>query len=995
MASRDPLDSLSSSAAAAVFDRRGVLLLLEAEWHIDRDKYWSRLFESMRPGVSSVSRIAFAESLVRLAHADDDLSILTLSAANPSTHPNAQLAYRFICQFAGVVTEAIDPSPWLSLCFESSSIANSDVLAIASQLLQRILDKCKLDRAERESATLAARALFNAAWCSHAPLGATQAVVDTLDYEPQAGAELLLLLFQPGANHPDREEAIATLSRQVDKLLPTPLVVASLYEKVVTEEANEERRRKLELARWYEATQLARDSGIEHSQLPRASAVQLQQTDHDLESHAAAFLAAAPLLALRTFVSCADYWSRTTDTRDSSSRATLAISRRSFVIEAHPSDGLNRHSTRLIDKLIEAAVAAVGEADRLTRDAMLSLLVTMPAPSKVWAALIQSAAAKVDLLSDISDLIVAPTALRLFCRPIAGLIAKASQLMSSETRQLLLVGVAQLDESTDRHTKHTLELALRKAGLLHAPDSVPTGLPTMPDPAPNDDGADDDEVFVAIRSPSDADEYGDMVRFGLSREELALPANERIRISARAAWKLSPRIEAFQKDSKAADDSLVLDVDHALSTLRDAVQDPQAAPVVTTSGWCALARLASLSISISDTLGELDVLTAANRLDGQAYAGGDLLNGGESIPRALAVRGLIDLATKRTSEDAIASLEHLAHDVEPSVRFQIAWRLHELTALNRNRIWPVVVHLAEDPDVRIASAAVSELNAFYQGESGATLALVAKAFDRFEGSTGSDHEGRTDALLQLAWYHLVLANPVASAAIDRAINKIATHPAGFNRLMHSYRSWLTMDNEEGEEAVRTRTIELFKRIAAACIAALPTPSRDRPTVRQQRAERTEHENLIEDVAMQLYFASGAFRERQSAAPLPRETLARFYNDTRHLLVQIGTAGAVGAADKVLDTLEYIIASHISEPSPRDDALQRFLLVAQSAIEHGAADAYWRLDSIEKVLRRCVAQRDPSLYEPGMLAAWMRVIDPLVEHGWPQAYRLARDLDLSS
>jgi hypothetical protein len=157
----------------------------------------------------------------------------------------------------------------------------------------------------------------------------------------------------------------------------------------------------------------------------------------------------------------------------------------------------------------------------------------------------------------------------------------------------------------------------------------------------------------------------------------------------------------------------------------------------------------------------------------------------------------------------------------------------------------------------------------------------------------------------------------------------------------------------------------------------------------------EQANLLEDIAGQLYFASGAFRSKEEdAAPLSGATIREFYANFSDLLVAIGTVGVVSAANRVLETLSHLLKVSVDADIAAGDILDRFVPVAESAVKAGAADRYWLLDSLEEVLRRCVAEREPSFRESRMVTAWARVLDPLLETGWDQAFRLARELDLS-
>lgn len=970
------LESVTTSPVPAVLDRRSVLLLLEEEWHVDRDRYWHRFFQAMDPRVPGLGRIVFAESVARLAAADNDLDPLVDQFSHASKYSQAQYAFRFICGFATALTALIELRPWLRICATSSQIDDDNAQSLAAGLLHRILQRRKPANDMRTRAARAARELFLAAWDRSAPLNALSSVIDTLDVDSNDGITLLEMILDPTRAHPGKDDAVDHLARRVQDLLVAPGIVGRIYEWFVAAEADAEAQQKLDFLSWYKAVHAAEAESREPPAMPARRG---HRGSHDgtywLRQHSDDFVQAAPVLACRAFASCARYWERTTDIpRQNRESVTLAVSNGSFTIDARPSDGVHQHGQFLIDDVVSTLVEALDTMDATQRKFVMDELVRLPAPALVWASLISTASSSEIIRDWLAPLFRNPVALRLFAIPIGDLLVTARSSFTDEAKQTIAAAVASLNEDGDAYVKRSLERALAIT-LGQSPS-------TQPDKDPTVARLDDANAF-------------DLIRSGLTLEEASRPENARIREGTRRAWDECSRLEPYRRDAAKLDAATLREAADVLAELHTALEAENANTEIITRGWSALARLASLSVLLSGSPDAL-VFEAGDRVDGHAPPKGDLLNAGQFIPRAAAVPGLLALAARDKNERAVAVVERLSSDPAPAVRYQIAWRLRELVALGRERVWPILDRLVRDENVAVAAAATSELVPFYRIDRDSALALSKVAFERFIGQTEADREGRTDALLQLAWYHLARGDALASETIAKAIAELPERWTGFDRLMHSYRDWLIMGtgDDETEEAARRRTVDIFKRITSACIDALPTSSSGKDPNAQQRTERDPYANLLEEIAMQLYFASGAFRAKNDNDSMPLETTARFYSEFRDVLAEIGTAGAVAAADRVLETFEYLYRVSREVKITSSDVLRCFTRVAEAAVRAGAARTFWTLDSVEDLLRRCVAERDPALSNPEMLANWGRILDPLLDLGWEQAYQLATELDLS-
>jgi len=79
--------------------------------------------------------------------------------------------------------------------------------------------------------------------------------------------------------------------------------------------------------------------------------------------------------------------------------------------------------------------------------------------------------------------------------------------------------------------------------------------------------------------------------------------------------------------------------------------------------------------------------------------------------------------------------------------------------------------------------------------------------------------------------------------------------------------------------------------------------------------------------------------------------------------------------------------------PAHEVFALFLSVAESAVAFGYGQDWHGMDVIDRVLRRCLAERPKLLSETGTLEVVSRTVDSFLNAGWYKAY-LARDLNLS-
>jgi hypothetical protein len=206
-------------------------------------------------------------------------------------------------------------------------------------------------------------------------------------------------------------------------------------------------------------------------------------------------------------------------------------------------------------------------------------------------------------------------------------------------------------------------------------------------------------------------------------------------------------------------------------------------------------------------------------------------------------------------------------------------------------------------------------------------------------------------------------------------------------LLHEVRSARLLSTDD--EAVRQRALALCDQFASIGLDRMADlnevgPSPDPDTVARLRSGA----QLLRGVAMQLYFASGAFDARQSdAVAEPAPEGVRLFREARPLITRLAPAPLAPATHYLVETLEYVLAA---EPELVLLSLREIVTLGGHA--GGYQDETLAIDAIVRILERYLANHRGILQRPEYLAALHELLDVFIDAGWPQAHRLVYSLD---
>ena len=249
-----------------------------------------------------------------------------------------------------------------------------------------------------------------------------------------------------------------------------------------------------------------------------------------------------------------------------------------------------------------------------------------------------------------------------------------------------------------------------------------------------------------------------------------------------------------------------------------------------------------------------------------------------------------------------------------------------------------------------------------------------------------------------------IANLIAECDSKRASKALLAQ-------LHSCRGggWLTAGGGVKHHAyaddARARTWDFFSRLLADAQTKLQLhreawdkfrkqDQTDKEAVKQveEKMKRTLH--LVDGVAMQLFFASGAFDEKSNKdkVALTWTQLYRFWNEAAPLFNALVTEPHPHTAHQIVQNLYHLLPCSPAE----------VFLLATKSIRNSAKEARFQYESLAvgdvvKFIQRAFADhRDIFKSEAGKesecFTALLEVLDLFVEAGWPEARQLTHRLE---
>ncbi|NLG80266.1 MAG: hypothetical protein GX492_10685 [Firmicutes bacterium] len=378
---------------------------------------------------------------------------------------------------------------------------------------------------------------------------------------------------------------------------------------------------------------------------------------------------------------------------------------------------------------------------------------------------------------------------------------------------------------------------------------------------------------------------------------------------------------------------------------------------------------------------------------------------GSPAARVDAAEGLVAVARHPgcASAEVLQAIERLSTDPVPAVRFQIAGHLTALYHTVPELMWRIIERLCrEEKSCGVLAGLLNgTLGRLASAHPDHVAGLTKEVFERVGEAPGASKIREQCTHIFTGLYLLRDHTLCREVILGIAANPDA-NPEEAACIVQDLREPLTYGPvhppDPKQDAIRERAFALIACILRSAIRDLRgleaahkgVPFRAWLEVDQEKARSLAH--LIDSVGREIYFASGAFDEKDRTGTRNRKLLApeekkRFYREAGPILDELAGVGLPTVTHHLLKTLEAFI------PLDPRGVFLRIGRVIRGGQQGGYQYESLAASLIVNLIERYLAEYRTLLREDEECRrTLLEVLDVFVQAGWPSAQRLTYRLD---
>ncbi len=448
----------------------------------------------------------------------------------------------------------------------------------------------------------------------------------------------------------------------------------------------------------------------------------------------------------------------------------------------------------------------------------------------------------------------------------------------------------------------------------------------------------------------------------------------------------------------------------ALYSLLDAIKNvgDEISPLVVEHGWNQLSSMCvrltqvltnepttdpEVSVKLADLLAQLlnHPLPVAKEETEDAYSKDESTSGGVRVD---AVQSALNLARldKTIAENFAPKFIAAADDLHPEVRAAVAGGFNQLWETAPDAMWKIAERFAsQEKNVKVLGSYMGFLNRVFHKVPQRVETLTISIIDRitFDDSEASKRlRGSLGSLIVGLWTSFGLANSLSIA--QKWLDRCFQYHEELQKAAFSVRDGLVLGygkDKPEEDAIRNRCQQfagwLIEAGAAGVEAFMNKESQKRTEGDQERASIEAH--LVDQMADQFFFASGAFKRQQERDHTPlttNELLSQFVRDNEAIFRRVGDVGTPHAVHNLLSLLEFLLPG---DPARVFDLLAHALLGAGRM--HGYMSESLGADRFVALISLFLADYRELFDDTSRRLQLVECLEAFVEAGWPSARRL--------
>lgn len=367
------------------------------------------------------------------------------------------------------------------------------------------------------------------------------------------------------------------------------------------------------------------------------------------------------------------------------------------------------------------------------------------------------------------------------------------------------------------------------------------------------------------------------------------------------------------------------------------------------------------------------------------------LSWGSPSPRIDAAQALIvwPRETRANDDELRAAIRRLAGDPHPAVRFQIAGACNTLYDADRPFMWELIkARTSQELNAGVWSGWLAAVDRIAPGHQDEAAEIFFDYLQRFPRPDEANRDPADTAVSGLSDLFIRFGHARATDYVMKMVADPVRQAHYLRLLCHNFRDTLAVGllpiDTELRRNLHGRGVDFFltlvrnARRALEHLLAAPSPTRQDDLGSVLR--------LLDDLNMQVFFASGAHDAKRGSSDKDRPAVADFWRETRPIIDELVTLPSTHIAYHLAETLEFLI------PADPAEIFRRIVQVVANTKTDGFAHEHLAVGVITRIVERYLADyAELFRAQADLRAGLLQVLDTFADVGWPEARRLIRNL----
>lgn len=369
-------------------------------------------------------------------------------------------------------------------------------------------------------------------------------------------------------------------------------------------------------------------------------------------------------------------------------------------------------------------------------------------------------------------------------------------------------------------------------------------------------------------------------------------------------------------------------------------------------------------------------------------------------PRSSAAEGLTVLANREAGLESVKEIHDLiraaSKDEMSAVRANIAGNVHLLWRKDDDVFFKEIVEVfaKNEKSPQVINWLMSSVGRLRSVDTKYVSTTTIKVYGQWKDS--NEKNLSKTAVVQLAYLYVYGNDDEAKKELLKLISDPVKYHEGLERMIFNLRESLVhnIDKDDTAEAkqIRSRGTGLLNDLLDSLKTHFADYSKKHDGKKQSELTPEDIEEYkalrggIENIGMQIYFASGSYKEKKSEPGFENQSKHTFIEEQSPLIANVISTGDVKAAYQFIEmALAYLDTDPVW-------ALKLVESAIRASTPNGASYEQLMASCVVNFVNQFIARHRQHLKDKDNQDLLMNILDEFVDLGWPEAINLTQDLE---